>query len=148
MYTERLLKCTPGSTHFKNMQLYACGVALYAPAVYLSYDSALAASGAAAQQRLPSLTTFSAHLFAGWTPLTGAIVAVLTAQGMAISFLIRMSDNFAKLFAGGAATFASIGLSGPLLGVPPRASDIAGGCIVAVALCAFHWPGLTSSGSS
>ena len=125
MLTEKLLKTAPGSMHFKNAQLYACGVVLYLPAVYTSI---LAPAGG-------SLTA----LFAGWTPLTVVLVANLSLQGLAISALLRVAGNVEKLFAGAGALFASMALSGPLFGYVAHPADLAGGCLAVIALACFHW---------
>jgi hypothetical protein len=117
-----------GTLHFRNLQLYACGCALYAAPVYRSLVTA-------SPTRSVSLL---AHLTAQWTPLTYTLVVVLAVQGLAISFLVQTCSNFAKLFAGGAATFVSIGLSVPILGVQPRAGDVVGAAVVALALWVFH----------
>jgi len=129
VHTERLLKQAPGSTHFKNSQLYACGCALYAPAVLLAF-----AGGA-----MGGPASFAQRMFAGWTALTWLLVGVLAAQGLCISFLLRWASSYSKLFAGGAATFSSIALSRPLLGVAPSLPDVAAAAVVAIALVAFHW---------
>jgi hypothetical protein len=135
--TERLLKSAPGSTHFKNMQLYAAGCALYLPAAYVSLAAHGATGSAAAAAR---------GLFAGWTPLTGVLVLNLSVQGLAISFLLRWASNIEKLFAGAAALFVSMALSAPLFGYAPRPADLAGGALVCVALTAYHWRELRGSG--
>lgn len=142
MLTERLLKTAPGSTHFKNAQLYAAGVALYLPALWASFANSDAAASAAALGSSSAAATAAAlrrGLFAGWTPLTGALVLNLSVMGLAISWLLRLASNIEKLFAGAAAFFASMALSAPLFGYAPRAADAAGGALVCVALTAYHW---------
>jgi hypothetical protein len=133
--TERLLKTAPGSTHFKNMQLYAAGVALYAPAVWTTFGAVSAAAPAAALSPAGLL----ARLLAGWTPLTALLVLNLAFQGLAVSWLLRLASNIEKLFAGAAALFASMALSAPLFGYVPCAADVAGGALVCVALTVYHW---------
>ena len=123
--TEKLLKSAAGSMHFKNAQLYACGVLLYLPAVYLSLLAPANGSPAA--------------IFAGWTPLTVVLVANLSLQGLAISWLLRLAGNVEKLFAGAGALFASMALSGPLFGYVARPADLAGACLACAALALFHW---------
>ena len=134
MLTERLLKTAPGSTHFKNAQLYACGCLVYLPALWAATSGAApslpGATGAAAR---------AAALFAGWSPITLLLLANLSLQGLAVSFLLRAAGNIEKLFAGAAALFMSVGLSAPLFGLRPRGADLAGGALVAAALTAFHW---------
>ena len=126
MLTEKLLKSAAGSMHFKNAQLYACGVLLYLPAVYLSLLA-------------PTKGSPFALLFAGWTPLTVVLVANLSLQGLAISWLLRLAGNVEKLFAGAGALFASMALSGPLFGYEARPADLAGACMACAALALFHW---------
>jgi hypothetical protein len=133
--TERLLKTAPGSTHFKNMQLYAAGVLLYAPAVWTKFGAASLDAPAPALSPAGLL----ARLLAGWTPLTGLLVLNLAFQGLAVSWLLRLASNIEKLFAGAAALFASMALSAPLFGYVPCAADVAGGALVCVALTAYHW---------
>ena len=125
MLTEKLLKSAAGSMHYKNAQLYACGVLLYLPAVYASLLAPASGSPAA--------------LFAGWTPLTVVLVANLSLQGLAISWLLRLAGNVEKLFAGCGALFMSMALSGPLFGYVARPADLAGACLACVALALFHW---------
>lgn len=131
VYTEHMLKrdaVNGGSLHFRNMQLYTCGCAIYTFPVYRSWVTA-------SPTRSVSLL---AHLTANWTPLTFSLVIVLAVQGLAISYLVKAASNFSKLFAGGAATFVSIGLSVPILGVRPRTGDGVGAAVVALALWVFH----------
>ena len=132
--TEKLLKSAPGSMHFKNAQLYACGTSLYLPAVWASILAPASGSPAA--------------LFAGWTPLTVLLVANLALQGLAISWLLRLAGNVEKLFAGAGALFASMALSGPLFGYVARPADLAGACLACLALALFHWRELMGSASS
>ena len=130
VYTERMLKRdghSAGTLHFKNMQLYACGCGLYALPVYREW--------------LASRQPLMSHLTTGWTAITYAIWIVLTLQGLLISLLIKVADNFAKLFAGGAAIFVSLLLSVPVLGVVPCRPDVAGAFVVAIALWVFHHHG-------
>jgi UDP-galactose transporter len=132
VYTERMLKRdengpSAGSLHFKNMQLYACGCGLYALPVYREW--------------LASRQPLMSHLTTGWSAITYALVIVLTLQGLLISLLIKVADNFAKLFAGGAAIFMSLLLSVPVLGVVPGCPDVAGAFVVAIALWVFHHHG-------
>ena len=143
MLTERLLKTAPGSTHFKNMQLYACGCLLYLPALYSSRGSRVTAASAD-----DGLLAAARDLFIGWTPLTVLLVLNLSFQGLAISWLLRLASNIEKLFAGAAALFASMALSAPLFGYAPRAADVAGGALVCVALVAYHWRELRGSGNN
>lgn len=134
--TEKLLKSAPGSMHFKNAQLYACGVVLYLPAVYVTTTMMEPSSGS------------PAALFAGWTPLTVLLVANLSLQGLAISWLLRLAGNVEKLFAGAGALFASMALSGPLFNYMARPADIAGACLACCALALFHWRELRGEASS
>ena len=134
MLTEKLLKSAPGSMHFKNAHLYACGVVIYLPAVW---SSILAPAGGS-----------PAALFAGWTPLTALLVANLALQGLAISWLLRLAGNVEKLFAGAGALFASMALSGPLFGYVARPADLAGACLACVALALFHWRELMAGAAS
>ena len=144
MLTERLLKTAPGSTHFKNMQLYSCGCLLYLPALYSSRGSRTATSASPDD----GLLAAARDLFIGWTPLTVLLVLNLSFQGLAISWLLRLASNIEKLFAGAAALFASMALSAPLFGYAPRAADVAGGALVCVALVAYHWRELRGGGSA
>ena len=128
MLTEKLLKSAPGSMHFKNAQLYVCGVVLYIPAVW---SSIITPAGGALYM--------PAALFAGWTPLTVLLVANLSLQGLAISWLLRLAGNVEKLFAGAGALFASMALSGPLFGYVARPADLAGACLACFALALFNW---------
>ena len=117
--TERLLKHAPGSTMFKNAQLYAFGVLLYLQPVY-------------------RLSLRPSGLLAGWTAWTLALVLNLALQGLAVSWLLRLASNIEKLFAGAAAYFASVILSGPLFGLAAGWVDAGGGFLLVVALVVYH----------
>lgn len=116
--TERLLKHAPGSTMFKNAQLYAFGVLLYAPPVC-------------------RLSTRGGVL-AGWNAWTLALVLNLALQGLAVSCLLRLASNIEKLFAGAAAYFASVLLSGALFGLAAGPVNAGGGLLLVLALLVYH----------
>jgi hypothetical protein len=45
-------------------------------------------------------------LFAGWTPLTVALVANLSLHGLAVSWMLRLAGNVEKLLTNGVAAYA------------------------------------------
>mmetsp|Transcript_29185 Transcript_29185/g.85559 ORF Transcript_29185/g.85559 Transcript_29185/m.85559 type:complete len:307 (+) Transcript_29185:359-1279(+) len=122
IYSEKLLKGKMhDSIHWQNVQLYAWGI-FFNLVGTLSHDSALVSQG--------FLTGYN-----GWT---WAAILNNALNGLAISALLKFSDNIMRVFAHASAIVCTMVANIVLFGVRPTAQVIVAFCVIAISMAQYN----------
>ena len=125
LYSERLMKDGEHATHsihLQNMLLYLWGIG-FNTLTLLGADGARVLSG---------------DLLQGYTPVVWALVANNALNGLAISAVLKYTDNIVRVFAHAAAMLFTMGLEIVLLGAEPTPQLLLSVMVVACAVYLYN----------